>query len=63
MTEEQTNIPVNGTEEQPAAPASEETQNRIAQLEKENEELRNNWLRAVADYKNFKRRADQERAD
>jgi molecular chaperone GrpE len=63
MTEEQTNIPVNGAEEAPAAPASEESQDRLAQLAKENEELRNNWLRAVADYKNFKRRADQERAD
>jgi molecular chaperone GrpE len=63
MTEEHTDIPVNGTEDQPAPPASEESQNRLAQLEQENEELRNNWLRAVADYKNFKRRADQERAD
>jgi molecular chaperone GrpE len=62
MTEEQRNIPVNGTEEQPAPPG-EESQDRLAQLEKQNEELRNNWLRAVADYKNFKRRADQERAD
>ena len=75
MTEEQRNIPVNGTEAEQAAPAAqesqtaeesktaEENQGRVAQLEKENEELRNNWLRAVADYKNFKRRADQERAD
>lgn len=38
-------------------------QARIAQLEQENEEFRNQWLRAVADYKNFKRRTDQERAD
>lgn len=36
---------------------------RIAQLEKENAELKDQWLRAVADYKNFKRRVDQERAD
>ncbi|HET9221587.1 MAG TPA: nucleotide exchange factor GrpE [Roseiflexaceae bacterium] len=66
MTEERENIPVNGTEEQtaePAEPTVDESQERIAQLEKENEELRNNWLRAVADYKNFKRRADQERVD
>src|SRR5262245_20000875 len=81
MTEEQMNIPVNGTEEGQAAPvaqesqaaeesatteerqAAEERQGRLTQLEKENEELHNNLLRAVADYKNFKRRADQERAD
>lgn len=36
---------------------------RIAQLEKESAEHRDQWLRAVADYKNFKRRADQERAE
>lgn len=36
---------------------------RIAQLEKENAELKDQWLRAVADYKNFKRRVDQERSD
>ena len=36
---------------------------RLAQLEKENAELKDQWLRAVADYKNFKRRVDQERSD
>ena len=36
---------------------------RIAQLEKENAELKDQWLRAMADYKNFKRRVDQERSD
>jgi molecular chaperone GrpE len=61
--EEQTKTPVNGTETGPVTPAVDESQERIARLEQENEELRNNWLRAVADYKNFKRRADQERAD
>jgi molecular chaperone GrpE len=40
-----------------------ELQARIAQLEKESAENRDQWLRAAADYKNFKRRTDQERAD
>lgn len=38
-------------------------QARIAQLEKELSDYRDQWLRAVADYKNFKRRTEQERAD
>ena len=77
MTEEQKNIPLNGAEEQPdvaaeepAAPAgdgqpteADELRARIAQLEKDSEDFRDKWLRAAADYKNFKRRADQERAD
>ncbi|MEM8529594.1 MAG: nucleotide exchange factor GrpE [Chloroflexota bacterium] len=41
----------------------ETLQKRIAELEKEAEENKNNWLRAAADYKNFKRRVDQERSD
>jgi molecular chaperone GrpE len=36
---------------------------RIAKLERESAEYRDQSLRAMADYKNFKRRADQERAD
>ena len=35
-------------------------QARIAQLEKESSDYRDQWLRAVADYKNFKRRTEQE---
>jgi len=42
---------------------NEELQARVAQLEKQSEDYRDKWLRAAADYKNFKRRADQERAD
>jgi molecular chaperone GrpE len=38
-------------------------QERIAQLEKELAEYKDNYLRAMADYKNFKRRTDQERAE
>jgi molecular chaperone GrpE len=69
MTEEQKDIPVNGVQEQrPDAPAdqvngADDLQTRIAQIEKESEDYRDKWLRAVADYKNFKRRADQERVD
>ena len=36
---------------------------RVAQLEKEAAEYKDQWLRAAADYKNFKRRTDQERVD
>ncbi|MBO9325295.1 MAG: nucleotide exchange factor GrpE [Roseiflexus sp.] len=50
-------------EESAAPPSVEALQARIAELERENAELRDNWLRAVADYKNFKRRTDQERAE
>ena len=63
MTEEQKHIPVNGTQEEQVAPGAQESQDRLVQLEKENADLRDKWLRAVADYKNFKRRADQERVD
>ena len=45
------------------APNTDELQARIAQLEKESAEHRDSWLRATADYKNFKRRVDQERAE
>jgi molecular chaperone GrpE len=41
----------------------DELQAQIAKLEKEVAVNRDNWLRAAADYKNFKRRVDQERAD
>jgi molecular chaperone GrpE len=71
MSEEQMDMPVNEAQEQSAEagtngtqPAGvEELQARIAQLEKESEDFRDKWLRAAADYKNFKRRTDQERAD
>lgn len=36
---------------------------RIEQLEKEAAEYKDQWLRATADYRNFKRRTDQERAE
>lgn len=52
-------------QEQPAAPEAPQgdAQARIAQLEKEAAEYKDQWLRAAADFKNYKRRAEQERAD
>ncbi|HWQ11498.1 MAG TPA: nucleotide exchange factor GrpE [Roseiflexaceae bacterium] len=47
----------------PSTPTIEELQARIAQLEKELAEYKDSYLRAAADYRNFKRRTDQERAD
>jgi molecular chaperone GrpE len=41
----------------------DELKARIAELEKESAEYKDQWLRAAADYKNFKRRTDQERAE
>ncbi|MEN9938277.1 MAG: hypothetical protein RLZZ387_4856 [Chloroflexota bacterium] len=61
MSDEQTNTPQDGRE----APAQtlEELQARVAQLEKEASEYKDSYLRATADYRNFKRRTEQERAD
>jgi molecular chaperone GrpE len=74
--EQMTNEIVNETENQETATADEgetaaaeqraeleQLQARVSQLEKESAEHRDAWLRAVADYKNFKRRTDQERGD
>jgi molecular chaperone GrpE len=44
-------------------PSVEELLDRVAQLEKESADYKDNWLRAAADYKNFKRRVEQERSD
>jgi molecular chaperone GrpE len=54
------------TDQPPAAEpagAMEELQARIAELEKEAAEYKDSYLRATADYRNFKRRSEQERAD
>lgn len=59
----------NGTERQETvvtdtqASGEAALQQRITELEKEAAEYKDQWLRAVADYKNFKRRAEQERSD
>ena len=41
----------------------EELKQRLAQAEAQANEFKDQWLRATADYKNFKRRADTERAE
>jgi molecular chaperone GrpE len=41
----------------------QELRQRLAQAEKEAAEHKDQWLRAAADYKNFKRRADTERGE
>ena len=68
MTEEQINT-TEAIQDQDTSAADgqpsevEELQARIAQLEKEAAEYKDQWLRSAADFKNFKRRTDQERAD
>src|SRR5690348_11144732 len=64
MNTEDTNATVeaNDTPEAQTVKA-DELQARIEQLEKEAAEYKDQWLRAAADYKNFKRRTDQERAE
>ena len=66
MTEEQKNttettpIEANGDGQTDELTALKE---RVAQLEKEATEYKDQWLRAAADYKNFKRRTELERSD
>lgn len=66
MSEEQ--VHSNGSEtdspvtDQPTT-TIEELLQRISQLEKEANDYKDNWLRSAADFKNYKRRAEQERAD
>lgn len=44
------------------APASDELQDRIRQLEQDANNFRDQYLRAAADLKNFKRRTEEDRA-
>ena len=63
MTEEVKN---NRTPEQAgngAEPSINELEQRIAALELEAEEHKNNWMRSIADFKNYKRRTESERED
>jgi molecular chaperone GrpE len=46
-----------------ATTASAELEARLAQAEAQAAEYKDQWLRATADYKNFKRRADAERSE
>ncbi len=65
MTEH--NIPQPNPESNEAVVAEaaelQDLQQRLAQAEKEAADYKDQWLRAAADYKNFKRRADTERAE
>ena len=74
MSEEQTNPTSENQPQEPAQVAQpaaadgqlaevEQLKARVAQLEKESADHRDQWLRAAADYKNFKRRTEQERAE
>lgn len=67
MSEERIETPTEGgVAEQPVAAEAAELvvlRERVAQLERESAEHKDQWYRAVADYKNFKRRADQERSE
>lgn len=61
-------IDANGTQPSGEAPASEESvvvdlQTRLDQAEAQANEFKDQWLRAAADYKNYKRRAETERAE
>jgi molecular chaperone GrpE len=51
-----------GVDEVPASPTAE-LESRLAQAEAQAAEYKDQWLRATADYKNFKRRADIERGE
>ena len=67
-TEGSTDTSENGARERVATSdgplhGAEELQSRIAQIEQEREDYRDKWLRATADYKNSKRRAELERAE
>jgi molecular chaperone GrpE len=61
MSDENTTLP--SGEPTTVAPTIDELQERIAQLEREAAEYKDSYLRATADYRNFKRRTEQERAD
>jgi molecular chaperone GrpE len=68
MTEEQKNT-TETTETQATANGDGQVselaalQARVAELEKEAADYKDQWLRAAADYKNFKRRTESERSD
>ncbi len=63
VVSEEAVAPARPADEGQMAADVEALQARIAALERENAELKDHWLRAVADYKNYKRRTDQERAE
>ncbi|MBC8078256.1 MAG: nucleotide exchange factor GrpE [Chloroflexales bacterium] len=68
MTEEQQDPENNGKEDAGEVlefgPSAEAQLNaRIAELEQQANDYKDQWLRATADYKNFKRRSDAERVE
>lgn len=67
MTDAQTNPtenqPVEGEVIETGGANGQEQDARVAQLEQEAANYKDQWLRAVADFKNYKRRTDQERGD
>ncbi|GAB4434775.1 MAG: hypothetical protein OHK0015_24910 [Chloroflexi bacterium OHK40] len=62
MSEEQ-HIVDTDAEPQAAPQTAEDLQARLAQAEAQAAEYKDQWLRAAADYKNYKRRAEIERAE
>lgn len=51
------------TTEEATSDSPEQMRQRLEQLEKESSEYKDQWLRAVADFKNYKRRTDIERGE
>lgn len=72
MSDEQKTLdPTATADDEPTTEASEETvrlpltelEERLAQAEAQTAEYKDQWLRATADFKNFKRRTEQERSE
>ncbi len=66
MSDDQVITNPEGNDDQSAPVAEDQSvalKERIAQLEKESAEHKDAWLRSIAEFKNYKRRTDQERAD
>lgn len=61
IVENETPVTETGTNETTTQPSEAEA--RIAQLEQEVANYKDQWLRSVAEFKNFKRRADSERGE
>src|SRR5262245_117740 len=63
MSDQPTTIDTNDDSAVEETVTTEELQARIAQLEKEAAEYKDSWLRSAAEFKNYKRRTEQERLD
>ncbi len=62
MTENVENV-ISDNETPYVEPSINDLEQRIAALELESEENKSNWLRSVADFKNYKRRTESEREE